>query len=438
MAEEKNENGKAWAEIFKKYNLLAAIEKDGFVDVTANQIREFREPRHLGKIDHKENLPLVFESNELGILTISNSSYRVGKFKVFADLPQWQLPGEEVETVYMPPNIETLNITNISSEQAAINTAQATGMIEALTGEDVILTINGKMTAGSFDFEVEKNDGGFQAVNVSGARMEIDAGFESASAFYVIEAKNHASKNFNMRQLYYPYRAWSKRINKPVVPVFMTLSQDVFDFYKFDFSKPEIFSSFVLTEHRRFMIQHSHPAAGDLVEAARATIAGKPVYPISANHTNTFPQADHFGRVLDLVGILIESAKTVDDLTTHYSFDPRQSDYYFAAARYLGLAVSVQDPEDGQQKRVATELAYQIWSLPYKQKYSEIARLLLSDEAIATAYLESISLGNVSRARLEEIFTASSSSNGISGSTLTRRTSTISKWVDWLTEITVV
>jgi len=87
MAEEKNENGKAWAEIFKKYDLLSAIEKDGFADVTANQIREFREPRHLGKIDHKENLPLVFESNELGILTISNSSYRVGKFKVFADLP---------------------------------------------------------------------------------------------------------------------------------------------------------------------------------------------------------------------------------------------------------------------------------------------------------------------------------------------------------------
>ena len=435
MAEEKNENGKAWAEIFKKYNLLESIERDGFVDVTANQIREFREPRHLGKIDHKENLPLVFETNELGILTISNSSYRVGKFKVFADLPQWQLPGDEVETVYMPPNIETLNITNISSEQAAINTAQATGMIEALTGEEVILTINGKMTAGSFDFEVEKNDGGFQPVSVSGARMEIDAGFESAKAFYVIEAKNHASRNFNMRQLYYPYRAWSKKINKPVVPVFMTLSQDVFDFYKFDFADQANFSSFALTEHRRFMIQHAHPLEATLVDLGKATLAGNQKYPVIASKENTFPQADKFGRVMDLISALLEGPKSVDEIATYYDFDPRQSDYYFKAAKYLGLAGSSKE-DDGIERRHASALAEQIWSLPYAQKYQEIAALMLSDDAIAKTYLELVAAGRPSRDRVIDIFVNSPSSKCISGETINRRASTLSEWVLWLGNIT--
>ena len=53
-----------------------------------------------------------------------------------------------------------------------------------------------------------------------------------------------------------------------------------------------------------------------------------------------FPQADNFKRVVNLCELLLYNESTKDDITLNYDFDPRQTNYYTDAGRYLGLIES--------------------------------------------------------------------------------------------------
>lgn len=51
------QNDMAWEKLFDKYNILDNIEHNGFFEITAKQINEFREARLMTKFDHKSHLP---------------------------------------------------------------------------------------------------------------------------------------------------------------------------------------------------------------------------------------------------------------------------------------------------------------------------------------------------------------------------------------------
>jgi hypothetical protein len=285
------------------------------------------------------------------------------------------------------------------------------------------------MRTPEFSYRVNTHDGGSQELTVTKAQIEIDAGYEGKDAFFVFEVKNHSAKNFNLRQLYYPYRTWKARIRKDVVPVFLTLSNDVFDFYQFNFTDLSNYSSASLVRHKRYMLKHGTPEVHELVDLARQGV-GKRVNP-----EIPFLQADKVEKVIDLVGVLIDSSQSVDELASYYGFDPRQSDYYFNAARLLGLAVS-ERAEDGATVRVATPLAHEVFSKPYKEKYLALAKLVLGIDSVARTYLEWVSSSSKpSRDDVERILASSSDSEGISGSTITRRAQTVLAWAGWLVKL---
>ena len=50
-----------------------------------------------------------------------------------------------------------------------------------------------------------------------------------------------------------------------------------------------------------------------------------------------FPQADKFERIINLCELLSKKEMHKDEITQKYDFDSRQTNYYTAAARYLGL-----------------------------------------------------------------------------------------------------
>lgn len=428
-------NSVAWSQVFEKYDLLEEIKSKGYADVTAQQLKVFREPRHMGKIDHEENLPTVFVKNGLTILTISNSAYRVGPFEIFQKLPEWKMPGPEVNVVSFPNELETLDHEKITSEPAMLNIAMASGLLNEFCEEDLTLTVQGRMRTGVFDFEVAKKSGGHQTIPVHKAQMEIDAGYEGRKNFYIFEAKNHSARNFNLRQIYYPTRSWSNRIKKPVKPVFITHSNDVFDIYGFEFERPNEISSAVLSKHVRFMLTHKAPEKPTLLNIAAGSVASPKASPKS--RPAPFPQADSFQKVIDLVGILIEEPRTVEDLAEHFAFDPRQSDYYYNAAKYLGLADSQRDEEAGVEVRFATEKAVKIFDLDYQEKYTALAREVLSIEPIAKAYLRWTETGEKpSSEEMFEIFRDSALSDSLSESTIRRRSGTIAAWAAWLKSLT--
>ena len=422
-------NDIAWEAAFERHSVVDRVANFGFADLTAKELSEFREPRLMGKIDHEEGLPQVFKAQRLSILTLSNSSYRIGPFKTFQQLPDWQMPDGEVKTLDFPPDLETLDFRNLTGEPGVINAANASDMLATFCEQDVRLTVAGRMRTPEFSYRVNTHDGGSQELTVTKAQIEIDAGYEGKDAFFIFEVKNHSAKNFNLRQLYYPFRTWKDRIRKEVVPVFLTLSNDVFDFYQFSFTDLANYSSASLVRHQRYMLKHSNPEINELVDLARSS-SGEP-----SRRDVPFLQADKVERVIDLVGLLLGSPHTVEELASYYAFDSRQSDYYFNAAKLLGLASS-EKSEDGVQLRVATPLAQEVFALPYKEKYLGIAKLVLGVDSVAKTFLEWItSDSKPSKERAEEILGSSSDSDGISGATISRRAQTVLAWASWLMDL---
>jgi len=72
-----------------------------------------------------------------------------------------------------------------------------------------------------------------------------------------------------------------------------------------------------------------------LNESLRTQIVREPEIP--------FPQADSFRRIINLCELLNKSYLTKNEITANYYFDPRQSNYYTDAGRYLGLIGAFND-----------------------------------------------------------------------------------------------
>lgn len=81
-------NDTAWESLFDKYHILAEIEQNGQFIISANQIKEFREPRLMTKFDHKINLPNIFTSNNLSILPITRGNYVISSFSAYKEFDE--------------------------------------------------------------------------------------------------------------------------------------------------------------------------------------------------------------------------------------------------------------------------------------------------------------------------------------------------------------
>lgn len=425
----------AWTGIFDKYDVPAVVQQEGFIDVTADQLREFREPRLLTKMDHSHQLPKVFQEHGYNILTRGISTFRIGTFEVFQDLPEWTVPATEVENLTLPSYIETLDVTKVTGEPAVINAVHASGVLTNFCGEEVVLTVSGRQRTGEFSFSVDDKVRGTSEVTVSGAQIEIDAAFEGKEAFTIVEVKNHLSHDFCVRQLYYPFRTWRERIKKPTRNVFLTLANDVYDLHEFEFVDPFDYSSATLTNHKRYTIGVVRPTEAEVVTRARRAIEAPTQRVV---RVAPFPQADDFERVMDLVAYLSEAPRTVEDLAVNYGFDPRQSDYYYNAAKFLGLAESDKG-EDGREYRRSTTLANDILALPYRDKNLRFAELIFEIKPIAETYFEWVRMDEKpSIHRVVEIFSKSQDGEMLAESTQKRRSQTILAWASWLRQIAPV
>jgi hypothetical protein len=282
------------------------------------------------------------------------------------------------------------------------------------------------MRTGNFSFNIDNNILGKQFVNVDRTQIEIDAGLEGKESFYLIEIKNHLSSDFNRRQLFFPLVYWIAKIRKPIRTIFLTYSNDTFNVYEYLWPDTAYLSSCQLVSWKKYAFETRKNAEASIYELALIDegLETRIVSPVP------FPQADNFERVIDLVSLLIDSPKTTEELTLYYDFDPRQSDYYFNAARFLGLAEL-----DQNKLRRATSLAFEIYKLPPRKKYFEIGKLLLRFASVRKTYLFSkSSSGGLDPLSVMKIVKESGEASGITeDSTLKRRSQTVSAWANWLT-----
>ncbi|WP_373533884.1 translation elongation factor [Microcoleus sp.] len=419
----KTANDRAWETLFETHNILEEVDKNGCFEIESAQINKLRESRLMAKFDHSVNLPDIFRENYLSILPISRSKYVIGKFGTHFEVKYD--PEIEVIPFDFPSEIESIDYTNLYSESSALHCAFNIGIIDDLLGEKTAYTVSGRMSTESFNFNIiNSTTNKPYSIKVKNSQCEIDAGFESNNYFVLIEAKNYSIEDFLIRQLYYPYRLWSKKITKKVIPVLMTYSNDVFSFFIYEFSNDENYNSLKLREQKNYTIAPQEIQLSDLDRVFNnIQLIAEPDVP--------FPQANKFERVVDLLSLLLERDLTKDDITENYEFDRRQTDYYTNAGLYIGL---IENYQDSLTKKVIFRLTSEGRSILHKRpklKYLDLINKILERKVFYLVFQLALELGQIPP---EDAICKIISENrsDINDTTIKRRYSTVRGWISWI------
>lgn len=420
----KSKNDIAWEKIFDKYKIIDNVLANGHSIISSTNINEFREARLMTKFDHKSQLPKLFVDNNLSILPTSRGGYVIGTFETFSDFNTDEI---EVTPIEFPTFLESLDYRDITSEATAINCAFVSKILHDFTGEDSLLpTVSGRMSSSSFDFNINSSNGLFN-VNVGNSQIEIDGGYEGDNSLNLIEAKNYISDDFLVRQLYYPFKLWSGKIQKQVRPIFLTYTNGVFHLREYIFTDINHYNSLVLIKHKKYVVQDGAFNLETIQEILDKTkIINEPEIP--------FPQADSFERVINLCELLHQKEFiTKEEITQNYDFDTRQTDYYSNAGKYLGLIETGRDPLSGQIGCFLTTKGKQVFNINLIDRQKEFVKIILSHSAFKQTLKLYFENGEIpSKNQIVEIMEKSKLHNVSSESTYKRRASTITGWINWI------
>lgn len=374
----------AWKKLIEKYNIVERIKEDGKFRILSKQIKEFREPRLMAKWDSSESLPSVLKKHNINILPDSSNSYILSDFELYEKIPQLTEHVTEMQKV-MVPDYETLEIKHITSESNAINLLVLSNILDDfLEVEGNVQTFNGKMGSGKFDFFVDTKRGK-EKITVNNARIEIDAGFENKESVVIMEAKNVVHPDFHVRQLYYPYRLWKQRVTKPIRLVFSVYSNMIFRLFEFEFNDLEDYSSIRLVKEKNYSLQDTKITREDLLKVYKNTKVKTDDNQVKSDVP--FIQADTFERIISLLEQLYENSMTTDEIAELMQFEPRQSDYYFNAGKYLGLFEKVKDDEKDAIVVQLTNLGKNVYKMNYKDRQLKLVELILEHKIFNELFL---------------------------------------------------
>ena len=414
-------NDTAWANLFEKYSILHEIHQNGQFVISANQIKEFREPRLMTKFDHKVNLPAIFAENGLSILPITRGDYVIASFAAYKEFEEMS---PDVERISIPAHIQSLMPQFLISEAIALNCAKACGIIEDfLEDEALVSTVNGRMGSGAFAFHID-TAAGSRLISVANSQIEIDAAYEGINYLSLFEAKCDLSDDFLVRQLYYPFRVWSGRVTKPVKPVFLIFSNGTFNLYQYQFDDPQRYNSLRLVKQKNYVIA-TEIRLSDIENLLRTV-------PRVQEPEISFPQADRMSRIVNLIELLNEKPMTKQDITTEYAFDERQTNYYTDAGRYLGF-IDKGRGEDGAVLFQLSALGRRIMGMAYRERQLAIVAQILMHRVFYETLKLLFQCGEMpDKQTIIQLMKRSNIYHVEADSTYLRRSSTVICWINWI------
>ena len=417
-------NDKAWEHLFEKYDILEKIKKNGQFIISANTIKEFREPRLMTKFDHKINLPEIFEKNSLAILPITRGDYIISSFSAYKE---FENISTDIQRVSIPTHLQSLIPKFLLSESIALNCANACGILKDFLEDDEITpTVNGRMSSGSFKFEITTMMGNLP-LSVNNSQIEIDAAYEGINYLSLFEAKKDLSDDFLIRQLYYPFRTWCSRVTKPIKTVFLIFSNGIFYLYQYQFNDINNYNSLQLVKQKNYTISQII-SLQDIEDIIKST-------PVEPEPEIAFPQANSMLRIINLMELLMEKALSKQDITSKYAFDERQTNYYTDAGRYLGLINKARD-QSGKIVFNLTNLGVHIMGLEFRERQLAIVRQILKHKVFNETLKLHLQCGEMPDGQtVIKIMKESNLYKVESDSTFLRRSSTIMRWVEWILSI---
>ena len=250
----------AWNKIFATYG----IENHNFDEkpfiITAKEIKaackEFSstsetEPRILCKQDTRSDRPSIFIKKNLFILPKRNGEYYILKGEGYIDIPDITTPIQDY-TSKLDFELESSKVGD--SEMQFLDFAYANSLIRTFMNDpSLVLTIRGRKFTPSFSCKVGSNE-----LEISGVQTEVDAGYEGKESIVLVEAKNTSASNEIIRQLYFPYRQWTKNTNKKVFSIFFEKrtvnGEKIFYIWLFSFNDINDYNSIFLVKAGRYRI----------------------------------------------------------------------------------------------------------------------------------------------------------------------------------------
>lgn len=410
-----------WEDIFNDFDVLEEIEANGFFRITADQIRVYKEPRLMAKFDFSRQLPKIFKDNQLGILPIKNGEYVIGKFNLFERLSNTNYENVEIKKVVLPSFIETIDPDNIYSESNALMVANLSGMFEDTFGEVLYETIQGKMRTNTFNFNIYSSDIE-NNIEVNGAAIEIDGSYESESNVILVEAKNSMPEDFVIRQLYYPYRHWSSRVMKNIIPVFFVYDNGVYNLFIYEFENLYNYNSLKLIDIKRYMLSNE---SSDIIK--RKLFEKIKLNDELPQSEVPLPQADSFSKVIGTLELFNNGLTTASEVAEELEFDNRQGKYYIDALRYLGLV----DKDDNFGRYKLSPSGFVLLNYDVKSRNKELIAFILKHKPyydVYKYYLENNELPN--KQYVKDIIRKYIPD--MAEETINRRASTIRGWIQWI------
>ena len=238
-----------------------------------------------------------------------------------------EIPAEEYKPGKDYRQYQSLDMRNLSSESQAIDFANLVSLLKTFTNEEELnLTIRGRQRSEKFLVVIP---GSHHRAEINGVQIEVDAGYESPEKIYIFEAKLGRVEDFNIRQLYFPFRDWSCKSTKEIVPVFFVYTNGLF--YLLQFAFGEEYGELRLVRSKCFTVNElvKQPVnLKQLLEEIR--IMPEPDVP--------YPQANDLDKIIDIVTNFHSAGlSNKANIAQFFDFDERQGDYYLNAGYYLGL-----------------------------------------------------------------------------------------------------
>jgi hypothetical protein len=172
------------------------------------------EPRLLCKMDNSHLRPKIFINNNICIFSIKNGTYALIKENIYIPL---------VKYLYVPNIITKKNnslVLNIGkSETSMLDKMYYNNILNDIIGEQINY---GPLLGGrhrcTFNTII-----GSESIKIQGSQYEIDGCYETENFVCIVEAKSIECDDFNIRQLYYPFREVHKTIGdkKQIICLFI-------------------------------------------------------------------------------------------------------------------------------------------------------------------------------------------------------------------------
>lgn len=349
-----------WNQIFSDsyHEIKSALDSQGFYDITSDKLNSISkemggpDARNLAKFDSTIRLPEVFKRDEalaqnfINIIPIGSINkqytYRLGRFNAYAPL---FLPDENEKPTLIPfPDIKTIQPDDIPSENAFIDAAFTSGMLDQAfdtQGDKLMPVLHGRMGTGEMKFKIGQAPP--LPITVKSAQMEIDATFENKHSIVILEAKSVPEPDFLVRQLFYPYYVINnKNTGKPVKPTFLSLLGGNYYFNEYKFLESDNYSTITLVNHSTFRFEEqlhiTEKVVSDLFNSTCAKCEPRTAFP----QTNSLQK---FVATLNLLqDALLDDENIIGGLTQKalaslLNVEPRQGGYYGDLVVYLGLGV---------------------------------------------------------------------------------------------------